>query len=86
MGKTDPAFKTRNRSGLVCKIDNITVILLTLVFIVPGHFTLRFYKRNYVYSSIEEEMELTAVCGKEVEAATQLNMSTQHRELTRTEQ
>ena len=42
MGKTDPDLKTGNSSRLVCKIDNITVIILTTVFIILSYFALRF--------------------------------------------
>ena len=42
MGKTDPDLKTRNSSRLVCKIDNITVMILTTVFIILSYFALRF--------------------------------------------
>ena len=73
MGKTDPALKTWNWSGLVCKID-VTVIILTLVFIVPSyfmvilhwHFTLR---SDYFDSSLKKDIEVSAVCGKVAEAA-----------------
>ena len=66
MGKTDPDLKTRNSSGLVCKIDNMTVMILTSVFIILSYFTLRFCSRNYFYSSLHTEIVLTAVCGKVV--------------------
>ena len=71
MDKTDPDLKTRNSSGLVCKIDKITVMFLTSVFIILGYFTLRFYRRNYFYSSLHKEIVLTAVCGKVVETVIQ---------------
>ena len=61
MGKTDPALKTRNCSRLVCKIDNITVTLLTLVFIVPSFFTLRFYRRNYFWSNLKQPFQTCQV-------------------------
>ena len=66
MGKTDPDLKTLNSSRLVCKIDNITVMILTSVFIILSYFALRFYRCNYFYSSqnLHEEIMLTVVCGK----------------------
>ena len=69
MGKIYPDLKTRNSSRLVCKIDNVTVVILTSVFIILRYFTLRFYRRNYFNSSqsLHEEIVLTAVCGKVVE-------------------
>ena len=45
MSKTDPALKIWNWSRLVCKIDKGTVVIQTWFFIVPGYFTLRFYRR-----------------------------------------
>ena len=62
MGKTDPDLKTWNSSRLVCKIDNIAVMILTSVFVILSYFTLRFYKRNYFLVEIVS----TAVCGKVV--------------------
>ena len=68
MDKTDPDLKTRNTSTLLCKIDNMTVMILTAVFIILSYFALRFQRRNYFYSSksLHEEIVLTAVCGKVV--------------------
>ena len=73
MGKTDPDLKTLNSSRLVCKIDNITVMILISVFIILSYFALRFYRRSYFYSSqsLHEEIVLTAVCGKVVETVIQ---------------
>ena len=62
MGKTDPDLTIRNSSGLVCKIDNIVVMILNSVFVILSYFTLRFYG---VTTSIVE-IVLTAVCGKVV--------------------
>ena len=69
--QNDPALKTRNWSRLVCKIDKVTIVIQTWFFIVPGYFTLRFYRSNYFYSSSEEDIELTIVCGILAEACTQ---------------
>ena len=71
MGKTDPDLKTRSWSGLVCKIDNIAVMIMTLVLIVLSYLTLRFYRCNYFYDSLEQEIVLTAICTKVVETAIQ---------------
>ena len=68
MSKTDPALKTRNWSRLV---SEISVVIQAWFFIIPGYFTLRFYRSNYFYSSSEEDIELTIVCGKVIEACTQ---------------
>ena len=73
IGKTDPDLKIRNSSRLVCKINNITVMILTSVFIILSYFALRFYRRNYFYSSqsLHKEIVLTTVCGKVVETVIQ---------------
>ena len=55
---------------LLAGSNNVTAIILTSVFIVPGYFTLIFYRSYFFHSSLEENMELTAVCGKVVEAIT----------------
>ena len=73
MGKADLDLKTLNSSRLVCKIDNITVMILTSVFIILSYFALRFYRRNCFYSSqsVHEDIMLTAFCGKVVETVIQ---------------
>ena len=71
MSKTDRALKIWNWSRLVCKIDKGTVVIQTWFFIVPGYFTVRFYRSNYFHGSSEEDIELTIVCGKVIEAYTQ---------------
>ena len=57
--------------GLVCRIDTVTVIILTSVFIVCYYFTVGFYRINYFYDSLKEDIDLTAVCRTVVETATQ---------------
>ena len=57
--------------GLVCRIDTVTVIILTSVFIICHYFTVGFYRSNYFYSSLIEDIDLTAVCRKAIETSTQ---------------
>ena len=56
--KSDPDAKVIPKPGLVSKIDNTAVMILTLVFIVLSYFTLRFYRRNFFCSILEEEIVL----------------------------
>ena len=71
IGKTDPDLKTRNSSRLVCKIDNITIMIPISVFIILSYLALKFdrHRPNYFYSSqsLHEEIVLTTVCRKAVE-------------------
>ena len=61
-------------------------MMLISVFIILSYFALRFYRRNYFYSSqsLHKEIVLTAVCGKVVETVIQ-TCQPRHRELPRTE-
>ena len=73
ISKTDPDLKTRSSTRLVCEIDNITVMILTSVFIILSYFALRFYRCYYFYSSqsVHEEIMLTTVYEKVFETVNQ---------------
>ena len=62
---------SRDAKSMLNVATFLKTAVLTSVFIVPRYFTLRFYRSNYFHSSLEEDIELTAVCGKVVEVVTQ---------------
>ena len=56
MAKTDPAFKTRDWSGLVCK--RVSLYNIDFSSIVHIYFKLRFYRGNYFCSSQAENIQV----------------------------
>ena len=66
MIETDSALKARpgkHGPDQGWSVKKTLLSVLTSVFIILSYFTLSFYRRNHYYSSLEEEIVLTAVYG-----------------------